>query len=102
MDEDFKAQTVKAIKDLHAMNMQHLNRQLAFEGLMTAMLDRIQPEALAGLLEEYEQACDRLAAQLDPKWQMPHLWQQWSDAITERMQSLRTAPKTATPGDVLG
>lgn len=93
MNEAFKAEVTKAITDLQNINKQHLNRQLAFEGLMTALLHRVQPEALPGLLEEYEQACDRLASQLEPKWQMPQLWQQWSDEIEQLALKHRTAPK---------
>ena len=73
----------------------NLNRQLAFEAMMDAMLARVQPEALPGLREEYEQACDRLAAGLRPAMQEPALWTQWSDAITERMQSLAPIPPVA-------
>lgn len=99
MDEDFKAQTVTAIKDLHSMNMQHLNRQLACEALLHSMIQRVEPAALAGLLEEYESTLDRLAAQLPPKYQQPQRWAGFSDAITQRLQSLGIVPKTATPGD---
>ena len=93
----FEEKTIKSIKDLYQLQKQHLNRQLAFEAMMEAMLARVQPEALPGLREEYEQACDRLAAGLRPAMQEPALWMQWSDAITERMQSLAPIPPVA-PG----
>lgn len=82
-NDDFKIQTIKSINDLHSLNKQQMNRLLAVEGLLHALLNRVQPEALSGLLEEYEQACDRLATQLDPKFQMPQYWREWSTAITD-------------------
>ena len=93
MNDAFKAEVTKAITDLQNINKQHLNRQLAFEGLMTALLHRVQPEALAGLQEEYEQACDHVAAQLAPQWQMPALWHQWSSKIEQLALKHRTPPK---------
>jgi hypothetical protein len=94
---NFEEQAIQAIKDLQQAHKRNLNRQLAFEALMGSMLERIHPDALEGLLEEYEAACDRLAAQLRPEMQEPDVWQQWSDAITERQKSLR-ALQLNTPG----
>jgi len=92
-DDDFKAQTLKAITDQQNLNKQFLSRQLAFEAMMTAMLHRTQPEALAGLLDEYEQAVDRLATQLPPKFQQPQYWQTWSAEIEALLKLHRTEPK---------
>ena len=90
----FEEQTIKAIKDLQALQKQHLNRQLAFEAMMEAMLARVQPEALPGLLVEYESACDRLAALLPPEHQAPELWKQWTVEIERLMRKHQTPPTT--------
>ena len=73
---------------------QHLNRQLAFEAMMEAMLARVLPEALPGLLVEYESACDRLAALLPPEHQAPELWKQWTVEIERLMRKHQTPPTT--------
>lgn len=95
---DFEKTTTKAINALHYLQKEHLNRQLAIEALLTAMLARVQPEALQGLLEEYDAACDRLASQLPVRFQQPRHWQRWSDAITDRQKSLQQAIQPNTPG----
>ena len=93
----FEEQTIKSIKDLYQLQKQHLNRQLAFEAMMEAMLARVLPEALPGLREEYEQACDRLAALLPPEHQAPELWKQWTVEIERLMRKHQTPPKTWSP-----
>ena len=90
----FEEQTIKSIKDLYQLQKQHLNRQLAFEAMMEAMLARVQPEALPGLLVEYESACDRLAALLPPEHQAPELWKQWTVEIERLMHKHQTPPTT--------
>ena len=93
----FKEQTIKSIKGLYQLQKQHLNRQLAFEAMMEAMLARVLPEALPGLLVEYESACDRLAALLPPEHQMPEIWRLWTVEIERVMRKHQTPPKTWSP-----
>ena len=93
----FEEQTIKSIKDLYQLQKQHLNRQLAFEAMMEAMLARVLPEALPGLLVEYESACDRLATLLPPEHQMPEIWRLWTVEIERVMRKHQTPPKTWSP-----
>ena len=90
----FEEQTIKAIKDLQALQKQHLNRQMAFEAMMEAMLARVLPEAPPGLLVEYESACDRLATLLPPEHQMPEIWRLWTVEIERVMRKHQTPPTT--------
>jgi hypothetical protein len=94
---EFEDWTIKAFKSLQERQLRHTNRQLALEAMVEAMLCRIQPEALPGLLEEYEAACDRIAAVISPSDQHADLWKQWSDSIEGRMRSLQMIPKTGMP-----
>ncbi|MGH8758081.1 MAG: hypothetical protein ACREVW_00975 [Burkholderiales bacterium] len=87
----FEEQATKAINDLHHSQKRLLNRQLAFEALLSALLARVQPEALPGVLEEYDAACDRLAAEIPPAHQQPELWQEFSDVLTARLRALQAA-----------
>lgn len=90
----FEEQTIKAIKDLQHFQKQHLNRQLAFEAMLESMLARVQPEALPGLLAEYEAACDRLATFLEPQHQMPDIWRQWTVALENQINRNQMPPMT--------
>lgn len=93
-------QIIQAIKDLESSQKKQLNRILACEALLEALLSRIDPLALPGLGEEYDAALDRLAAALPPSIQLPELWQQWSTLIADRQQSLAASAsrQPKTPG----
>ena len=97
MDEEFKAQTLQAINDLHSINKQRLNRLLACEALLHSMIQVLDHRALAALSEEYDATLDRLATQLAPEYQQPERWADFSAAIEERQKQIRL--KTGhTPG----
>lgn len=72
---------------------QLLSRQLASTALTMALINRAQAEALPGILEEYDAACDRLAAELPPHYQQPQHWQELSEILEERIRALRAAGK---------
>jgi hypothetical protein len=82
-------QMIRAIKELESSQKKQLNRILACEAVLEALLSRIDPLALAGLGEEYDAALDRLAAELPPSIQLPELWHQWSKLIADRRRSLQ-------------
>lgn len=95
----FEKRATGIMRDLIAASKSSLNRQLAIEAMMDAMLARVPREALPGLLEEYEAGCDRLAARLPPAMQEPALWEHWSDAISARqlqLQPQQKAPRLRT------
>lgn len=81
-------QIIKAIKELESSQKKQMNRVLACEALLEAMVSRIDPQALAGLAEEYDGALDRLAAALPPSIQLPELWEQWSTLIADRRKQI--------------
>ncbi|CAN5533747.1 hypothetical protein BH10PSE16_BH10PSE16_40790 [soil metagenome] len=85
---NFEKRATGIMRDLIATNRSSLNRQLAIEAMMDALLARVPREVLPGLLEEYEAGCDRLAARLPPAMQEPALWEHWSDAISARQERL--------------
>jgi len=68
-----------------------MNRVLACEAMLVAVVRRLAPQALAGVLEEYDAAIDRAAAQLDPALQMPDVWQQMSDGLRDFAKSVDSA-----------
>lgn len=78
---DQQTKIIQAIRDLDSSQKQQLNRLLACEAMLVAIVRRLEPQALAGVLEEYEAAIDRAAALLEPRLQMPEVWQQMSDVI---------------------
>lgn len=80
---NFEEETARAITDLHNNRKQLMNRQLACEALLAAMLHRMDQRDLPGLLEEYEAAIDRIAAELSPQDQMEEHWLHFADAIRE-------------------
>lgn len=86
-----QAQIIQAIRDLESSQKQQLNRLLACEAMLVAVVRRLAPQALAGVLEEYDAAIDRVAALLEPKLQMPDVWQQMSDGLRDYAKSLDTA-----------
>lgn len=87
--EKFQAETVKAITDLQNTFAQTLSRQLALGAMVKALLGRVPLAALADLLEEYEAEVDHQAAQLQPKFQQPQYWLEWSDAIATLQRQLQ-------------
>lgn len=87
-----------AIKQLGSAQTKHPNRQLACEALLYSMLYRIDPQALAGLAEEYDLAVDRLAVQVPPSLQMPELWAGFADAIADRRKALAPQPPPKPDG----
>lgn len=72
-------QVMQAIKDFHSMQMKHMNRQLACEAAVYALIHSHPDLTQAG--EEYSAAIDRLAAQVPPKFQRPELWTDFEQAI---------------------
>lgn len=89
MDEDFKAQTIKAINDLQSLGTQRLNRLLACEALLQSLIQLVDPQALAALAGEYDDHLGILAAQLAPKYQQPDRWTHFSAAIEARLQRIQ-------------
>jgi hypothetical protein len=89
----FEKRATGIMRDLIAASKSSLNRQLAIEVMMDAMLARVPREVLPGLLEEYEAGCDRLATRLPPTMQEPALWEHWSDAISTRQKQLQPQQK---------
>ena len=94
---NFEKRATGIMRDLITTNRHSLNRQLAIEAMVNAMLAQLPLEVLPGLLEEYEVGCDRLAARLPPKMQEPALWRHWSDAISARQQQIQREQKTGCP-----
>lgn len=90
----------RAINELSSSQKKQMNRILACEALLEALLSRIDPLALPGLAEEYDAAVDRLAAALPPSIQLPELWHQWSTLIADRQQSVsaKASQPRRTPG----
>lgn len=84
-----------AIRTLTSVQKQQMNRLLANEALLVALVRRVQPTGLQGLAEEYDAALDRLAVELEPSQQMPELWAVWSDAIA----ALRKSHENKLQGD---
>jgi len=92
----FEEQATKAIKDLQNFQIRISNRQLAFEALLEAFLARTIPEALPGLLDEYEMALDRLATYLPPQHQQPDEWKLWRTWLENQIR-LRGAKPPQSP-----
>lgn len=92
---NFEKRATGVMRYLIATKKSSLNRQLATEAMVQAMLARVPQVALPGLLEAYETGCDRLAARLPPRMQEPDLWAHWSDAISARQERLRTQHQKA-------
>ena len=83
----FEEQATEAIKSLQKAHMEQLNRLLACEAMLVAMIRRMPPQALPGLSEEYSAAIDRMAAQLDPDLQRPEKWEEHSEALEALLKS---------------
>lgn len=101
-DEEFRAQTTKAILDLQNMLAQVLSRQLALEALGGAMLGVVHPAALPHLRDEFDEEIVRLATLLAPKHQRPEYWEAISSAIEGRIKSVAQPPEPGwkAPGAV--
>ena len=96
---NFERETRQAITDLNNTQLTHINRQLATEAMLEALLDRVDPEALAGIAEEYDAALIRLAEGLPPDMQRPDLWKQWSTYLAARqLYERQKAAQRGTPG----
>lgn len=95
----FEQEVMQAITDLRNTQLTHLNRQLATEAMLEALLDRVEPKALAAIAEEYDAALIRLAEGLPPDMQRPDLWKQWSTLLSNRQQYIqRLAAQRGTHG----
>lgn len=90
---NFNDQVKAAIDTLIESQTKHLNRQMALEAMMEALLDRVDPPALPGIAEEYEGALIRLAEGLPPDMQRPELWTQWSTFLEAMRQHKLPPPK---------
>ena len=88
-----EAQIIQAVKDLDSAMKKQLNRNLAAEALLEALIVRLDPRALAGLAEEYDAAVDRLAADIEPNLQRPYLWARWSTLIADLQKSHQAQAK---------
>ena len=96
---NFEQEARQAITDLANTQLTHINRQLATEAMLEALLDRVDPGALAGIAEEYDAALIRLAEGLPPDMQRPALWKQWSTFLSNRQRyEQQKAAQRGTPG----
>jgi hypothetical protein len=96
---NFEQEVRQAIAELNSTQLTHLNRQLATEAMLEALLDRIDPKALPGIAEEYDAALIRLAEGLPPDMQRPEVWKQWSNLLSDRQRYERQkAAQRGTPG----
>lgn len=89
--EQFQAETIKAITDLQETFAQTLSRQLALGAVLRALIAQVPLAALVRLQEEFEAEVDHQAALLDPKYQRPQFWQEWSDVIEDLRKQLAHA-----------
>lgn len=95
----FEKQVTQAIAELNNTQLTHLNRQLATEAMLEALLDRVDPQALPAIAEEYDAALLRLAEGLPPDMQRPEIWKQWSDYLSGRQRyEQQEAAQRGTPG----
>lgn len=95
----FEKQVMQAIAEINNTQLTHLNRQLATEAMLEALLDRVDPQALPAIAEEYDAALLRLAEGLPPDMQRPDVWQQWSTLLSNRQRHARElAALRGTPG----
>ena len=88
---------IAAIKSLESAQKQHLNRLMACEALGHALIQLMDPPLLEILGEEYEGALLKLASQLNPKFQQPELWKDFSNAIEELQSFLLRKNGRAEP-----
>ncbi len=91
-------QIIQAIKDLESSQKKQLNRLLACEALLHSFLERTDRQALPGLAEGYDMALIRLAEQLPPQIQLPHLWQGFALAIEDLRKAAGQLPPPPEPG----
>lgn len=93
MDSNKTTEIIGVIRSLQAAQVDHLNRQLAIEAMLQAMLCMVDPKVLPRLAETYEVAKDRLAEGLLPLLQRPKQWSRWSDLLEELQQVGLTVPE---------
>lgn len=91
-DEEFRAQTIKAISDLQGLLGQVLSRQLALQALGGALLGVAHPAALAHLRDEFDDEVVHLATLLEPKYQRPEFWEDIAAAIEARIKQAAQPP----------
>lgn len=89
----------RAIRDLGSSDIKQLNRIAACEALLYSLLARIEPKALVGLAEEYDQALVRMAEQIPPGLQRPELWSNFAGAIADRIKSVQASDGSPTSTD---
>lgn len=88
-NRSFEEQATEAISSLRKSQLLQLNRLLAYEAMLVAIVRRMPPQALPGLSEEYSAAMDRIAASLPPDCQRPEVWKEISDSFEELLESHR-------------
>lgn len=88
---NFEKQVMQAIAELSNTQLTHMNRQLANEAMLEALLERVDPKALPSIAEEYDAALIRLAEGLPPDMQRPEIWQQWSTYLSDRQRHIQQA-----------
>lgn len=98
---NFEKQVKKAIDELTNTQVTQMNRQLATEAMLEALLERVDFQALAGIAEEYDAALIRLAEGLPPDMQRPELWKQWSAYLEDlqRHQQQKAAQRGTRAAD---
>jgi hypothetical protein len=96
------------IEHLHSTHLNLMNRQMACEAMLIALIDLLTHGQLVELLEQYEAGLDRLAGRIEPKDQRPELWENLRLSITDRLsspspqQATTAACFSATPGQPPG
>lgn len=96
---NFEEWAKETIDDLRNTQLTHINRLMATEAMLEALLDRVDPAALPGIAEEYDAALIRLAEGLPPGMQRPEIWKQWSDYLSGRQRyEQQKAAQRGTPG----
>lgn len=94
--EKFQVETIKAIKaikDLHSIVGQNLSRQLALGAVLRALLGQLPLAALLQVQEEFDAEVDHQVSQLEPKYQRPQFWEEWSALIEARRKQLQQAKR---------
>ena len=86
MNCDRETEIVAVIKRLQAAQVDHLNRQLAIEAMLEAILCMVDPKVLPRVVEAYEVAKDRLAEGVVPLLQRPEQWNRWTNLLEELQQ----------------
>lgn len=90
--EEFQKQTIKAITDLQNMLAQNQSRLLALSAVVRAVLTQVHPARIHQVIEEFDTGVDQLVAQLDPKYQRPKYWEEWSELLQDLQEKMKGAP----------